>query len=88
MFTERWTMSVPEASANRPVPLVMVCVSTIAAVGNVTTARPLTVVEISSPFAAVHVAVPDAVLTGGGITVNADTRVNRPRCVASPLPLS
>ena len=77
-------MSVPDASGNRPVPLVMVWVSTIAAVGNVTTARPLTVVEISSPLAAVHVAVPDAVLTGGGITVNADTRVNRPS--ASPLP--
>ena len=88
MFTERWTMSVPEASMNRPVPPVMEYVSTIAAVGNVTTARPLTVVEISSPLAAVHVAVPDAVLTGGGMTVNTDTRVNRPRCVALPSPLS
>ena len=37
-FKERRTTSVPEASANRPVPPVMVCVSTIAAVGNVTRA--------------------------------------------------
>ena len=82
---ERSTMMLPEVPANRPVPPVMVWVSTTAKTGNVTTPCPIRVVKISSPLAAVHVAVPDA-LGGGLVTVNSEVNVNRPRWVASPVP--
>jgi hypothetical protein len=42
-------------------------------------------VKISSPLAAVQVAVPDA-LGGGLVTVNSEVNVNRRRWVASPVP--
>ena len=84
----RWTMMVPETLANRPVPPVISWVSVVVTVGNVTIPSPITFVKISSSFAAVHVAVPDAVAVGGtpGVTSNADVKVKRPKCVAWPLP--
>ena len=82
---ERSTMMLPAVPANRPLPPVTVWVSTTAKAGNVTTPCPMRVVKISSPLAAVQVAVPDA-LGGGLVTVNSEVNVNRPRWVASPVP--
>ena len=85
---ERSRMLVPDAPTNRPVPPVMVWVSTIAAMGKVTTARPVVLVKSWSPLAAVHVAVPDAVapVVVALTTVNCEVSVNRPRWVALPVP--
>jgi hypothetical protein len=77
---------VPDASANRPVPPVMVWVSVIVTVGNTTMSPcPTTLTRIWSPFAAVQVAVPVA-FPVAVMTVKSALRVNRPRCVALPVP--
>ena len=86
MLAERSMVRVPDASANRPFPPVMVCVSVIVTVGNTTMSPcPTTVTRIWSPFAAVQVAVPVA-FPVAVMTVKLALRVNRPRCVALPVP--
>ena len=61
MLTERSMVMAPEASANRPVPPVMVWVSVIVTVGNTTMSPcPTTLTRSWSPFAAVQMAVPVA----------------------------
>src|SRR4029453_15274554 len=86
---ERSSTMLPDALANRPVPPVMMWVSvTTKNGGGGATTCPVVVVMIWSPLAAVHTAVPDAVAAGGGVTVNSEVNVNRPRWVASPVPVS
>ena len=87
MLSERATTILPEASANRPVPPVMVWVSVIVAVGNAMTACPADVVKILSPLAAVHMAVPLPIPVVVS-TVKSEVSLNRPNCVASPVPTS
>ena len=86
MSAERSMVMVPDASANRPVPPVMVWVSVIVTVGNTTMSPcPTRLTRISSPFAAVHKAVPVA-FPVAMMTVKSALRVNRPRCEALPVP--
>jgi hypothetical protein len=86
MSAERSMVIFPDASANRPVPPVMVWVSVIVTVGNTTMSPcPTTLTRIWSPFAAIQVAVPVA-FPVALITVKSALRVNRPRCVAVPVP--
>ena len=86
MSAERSMVIFPDASANRPVPPVMVWVSVIVTVGNTTMSPcPTTLTRIWSPFAAVQVAVPVA-FPVALVTVKSALRVNRPRCVAVPVP--
>ena len=76
----------PDAPANRPVPPVMMWVSvTTKNGGGGATTCPVVVVMIWSPLAAVHTAVPEAV--AAGVTVNSEVNLNRPRWVASPVPM-
>jgi len=74
----------PDASANRPVPPTIECLSAIETVGNTTMSPcPTTFTKIWSPLAAVQVAVPVAF---PAVTVKSALRVNRPRWVAFPVP--
>ena len=79
MLAEREMRMVPDALANRPVPPVMVWVSAIVTVGNTKMSPcPTTLATISSPLAAVHVAVPVA-FPVARVTVKSALRANRPR---------
>ena len=85
-LNKRSTVKPPVASTNRPVPLVIVAVSTTERTpGDVRIACPVKPAVSVSPLAAVNSYVPVEVLFVGFTTCGIST-VNRPRCVAFPAP--
>ena len=84
----RSTMKLPVAPANRPVPPVIVAVSTIEAIPGVAVGVPMPVNEALrvSPLAAVNSKVPTAVAgVPARFTRCRPVRINRPRWVAFPV---
>lgn len=83
----RSILKLPVASANRPVPSVMVAVSTMVTTPFKTVPRPVRLPEMLSLLAAMSVKDPVVVEGTPSWMSNSNVAVKRPKCVACPVPV-